>query len=81
VGLTALDAWERDFKVILAGDAILGTDAINGQLMLDYLKQAFAIEPVSNAEVKRLAHDGFNSVNSEGKTQFSRADLLLGGGT
>ena len=54
VGLTALDAWERDFRVILAGDAILGTNPANGQLMLDYLKQAFGIEPVSNAEVKRL---------------------------
>ena len=58
VGLTAIDAWERDFKVILAGDAILGTNLSNGQLMLDYLKQGFAIEPVSNAEVKRIVWDG-----------------------
>lgn len=59
VGLTVLDAWERDFKVILAGDAILGTNPVDGQLMLDYLKKAFAIEPVSNAEVKRIVDDGF----------------------
>jgi nicotinamidase-related amidase len=62
VGLTALDAWERDFKVILAGDAILGTNPANGQLMLDYLKKAFAIEPVSNAEVKRIVDDGLATV-------------------
>ena len=58
VGLTALDAWERDFRVILAGDAILGINPLNGQLMLDYLKRVFAIEPVSNAEVKRRVEDG-----------------------
>lgn len=58
VGLTALDAWERDFRVIMAGDAILAANPANGQLMLNYLKLAFAIEPVSNAEVKRMVADG-----------------------
>jgi nicotinamidase-related amidase len=62
VGLTALDAWERDFRVVLAGDAVLGTDPVNGQLMLDYLTKAFAIEPVSNAEVKRIVEDGLAPV-------------------
>jgi nicotinamidase-related amidase len=57
VGLTALDAWERDFRVILAGEAILGATPASGQSMLDYLKKAFAIEPVSNAEVKRIVGD------------------------
>ena len=57
VGLTAIDAWERDFKVILAGDAVLGTNPADGQLMLDYLEKAFAIEPVSNAEVKQVVDD------------------------
>lgn len=54
VGLTAIDAWERDFKVILAGDSILGTNIENGQLMLNYLKRVFAIESVSNNEINRL---------------------------
>lgn len=54
VGLTAVDAWERDFKVILAGDAILGTSLTDADLMLDYLRSAFEISPVSNAEVKKL---------------------------
>lgn len=54
VGLTAIDAWERDFKVILAGDAILGSSPVDGQGMLDYLRKAFAIEPASNTEVKRI---------------------------
>jgi nicotinamidase-related amidase len=58
VGLTAVDAWERDFKVILAGEAILGTNLADGDLMIDYLSQAFAIEPVSNAKIIKLVSDG-----------------------
>ena len=49
VGLTAIEAYERDFKTVLAGDAILGTDPVAGGLMLDYLRDRFGIEPVSNA--------------------------------
>jgi nicotinamidase-related amidase len=56
VGLTAIDAWERDFRVILAGDAILATTFADGGLMLDYLSKAFGIEPLANAEVKRMVH-------------------------
>lgn len=52
VGLTAIEAWERDFAVLLAGEAVLGTNVNDGNLMLDYLRKAFHIEPVSNAEVK-----------------------------
>jgi len=56
VGLTAIDAWERDFQVMLAGDAVLGTSPADGSLMLDYLGRMFGIEPIPNAEVKeRLA--------------------------
>ena len=36
VGLTAIDAWERDFGIILAGDAVLGTNLAAAGLMLDY---------------------------------------------
>ena len=54
VGLTAIDAWERDFHVIVAGDAILSTDLSDGSLMLDYLKKAFAINPLPNARVKEM---------------------------
>ena len=53
VGLTAIDAWERDFRVMLAGEAILGTNVADGDLMLNYLSKAFGIEPFSNAEIKR----------------------------
>ena len=52
VGLTAIDAWERDFRVMLAGEAILGTNVAEGDLMLDYLRRAFGIEPFSNADIK-----------------------------
>jgi nicotinamidase-related amidase len=54
VGLTAIEAWERDYSVILAGDAILGTNLADGELMLHYLRKAFQIEPVSNADVKTM---------------------------
>ena len=37
VGLTAIDAWERDFRVVLAGEAVLGTNLADGDLMLAYL--------------------------------------------
>jgi len=52
VGLTAIEAWERDFKVVLAGDAILGTTPEEGDLMLDYLRCRFEIEPISNAQIR-----------------------------
>jgi nicotinamidase-related amidase len=58
VGLTAIDAWERDFKVILAGDAILGTDLANGELMLNYLRNAFGIKTLSNEEIQKLVAVG-----------------------
>ncbi len=55
VGLTAIDAWERDFRVMLAGDAILGTSEADGNLMLDYLSKAFGIAALSNAEIKEVS--------------------------
>ncbi|HUW83804.1 MAG TPA: cysteine hydrolase [Phycisphaerae bacterium] len=51
VGLTTVEAYERDFKIILAGDAILGTSQEEGKLMLDYLRNRFAIEPIANARI------------------------------
>lgn len=56
VGLTAIDAWERDFQVILAGDAIIGSTVDHAEQMLAYLKRAFQLEPLSNPEIiERLA--------------------------
>ena len=52
VGLTAIDAWERDFRVMLAGEATLGTNSAEGDWMLDYLRRAFDIEPLSNTEIE-----------------------------
>lgn len=51
VGQTAIDAYEHDFKVILAGEAILGTQIKYGELMLDSLKRRFEITPLSNKEI------------------------------
>jgi nicotinamidase-related amidase len=50
VGLTALDAYERDFRVLLAGDAILGTNHEKGRQMVEYLGN-FGLEPVSTADI------------------------------
>lgn len=51
VGQTAIDAYEHDFKVILAGEAILGTQIKYGKLMLDSLKRRFGIVPINNKEI------------------------------
>ena len=62
VGLTAIEAYERDFRVVLSGGAILGNEPSKARHMLDYLKSAFLIEPTSNSEIlKQLAE------NSRGK--------------
>ncbi len=51
VGQTAIDAYEHDFKVILAGEAFLGTQIAYGKLMLDSLERRFGIVPTSNKEI------------------------------
>jgi len=51
VGLTTVEAYERDFRIMLAEDAILGTNQEEGNLMLDYLRNRFAIKPVPNARI------------------------------
>ena len=51
VGLTAIEAWEHDFRILLAGDAILGTNPTEGQLMLDYLRNRFTIELDPNERI------------------------------
>ena len=44
--------------MILAGDAILGTSLADGAAMLDYLRRAFQVEPVSNVEIRKRLGDG-----------------------
>lgn len=61
VGLTAIEAWERDFKVLLAGEAVLGTNLADSDLMLAYLRSAFGIEPVCNTDIKKLATPHLNN--------------------
>ncbi|MEO0896782.1 MAG: isochorismatase family cysteine hydrolase [Bacteroidota bacterium] len=51
VGQTSMDAYELDFKVFLAGEAILGTHPKDGKLMLDYLDKHFGILPQSNSTI------------------------------
>ncbi len=51
VGLTAIDAFDRDFRVLLAGDAVLGTNEAQGELMLDYLNARIGVEPLNHAQI------------------------------
>jgi nicotinamidase-related amidase len=51
VGLTTIESYERDFRIMLAGDAILGTNSEAGGAMLDYLQSHFGIEPVANTAI------------------------------
>lgn len=51
VGLTAIDAYERDFKVVIAAEAILGTNLVQGNLMLDYLRNRFEVVPTPSTEI------------------------------
>lgn len=57
VGQTSIDAYEYDFKVILAKDAILGTNIEQGNLMLSSLKKRFEIVPISNDEIKQQLNE------------------------
>jgi ribosomal-protein-serine acetyltransferase len=54
VGLTAIEAQQREFKVELAGDAILGTSVAAGQRMLDYLRHGRDITPLSHEQIIAL---------------------------
>ena len=53
VGQTAIDAYELDFKVTLAGEAILGTTIEHGKLMLESLERRFGITTSTNQEIMR----------------------------
>ena len=59
VGLTAIEAYERDFDVLLSQEAILGCDQPRADLMLKYLHTEFAIDPVSISTImERVAAEG-----------------------
>ena len=51
VGLTAIEAYETDFDVFLAQDAILGCDHPRADVMLKYLHDEFAIDPVTTSTI------------------------------
>jgi len=54
VGLTAIEAQQRGFKVVLAGEAILGTSVAAGQRMLDYLRNGKDLAPLSHEQILAL---------------------------
>jgi nicotinamidase-related amidase len=58
VGLTAIDAWERDFKVQIAKEAVVSTDDTRGDSMLHFLKDEFNIVPIEHKhiEIELAAH-------------------------
>lgn len=58
VGITAAEAYERDFNVILAGDAILGADEVRAETMLNLLRDEFEIVPIPNVDIiRRIMQD------------------------
>ncbi|HXP74304.1 MAG TPA: isochorismatase family cysteine hydrolase [Stellaceae bacterium] len=46
VGLTAIDASERDFQVRIAGDAVISVDDSQGEAMLRFLNSEFDVPAV-----------------------------------
>jgi nicotinamidase-related amidase len=54
IGLTAIDAYERDIMPVLADEAILSMNAERENGMRDVLKNEYAIEPVTNERIKEL---------------------------
>jgi len=54
VGLTAIDAHERDFRVFLAKDAILNVKESVANTILDFLSDEFRIEAMSNRDIVKL---------------------------
>jgi nicotinamidase-related amidase len=54
MGLTAIDAYERDIMPVLAEEAILGIDPEREEGMLRVLKDGYSIEPVSNERIREL---------------------------
>ena len=51
VGITAVEACERDFDVIVSRDAILGPQQNRVDAMLSVLRNEFGIEPISNVRI------------------------------
>jgi nicotinamidase-related amidase len=51
VGLTAIDAWERDFQVTIAKDAVVSTEEEQGDAMLRFLNVEFGIEILTHREI------------------------------
>jgi nicotinamidase-related amidase len=51
VGLTAIDAWERDFQVMIAKEAVVSTDEGQGNAMLHFLNVEFGIKALTHKEI------------------------------
>jgi nicotinamidase-related amidase len=51
VGLTAIDAWERDFKVTIASEAVVSTNEEQGNGMFHFLSVEFGIEALKHEDI------------------------------
>ena len=51
VGLTAIDAWERDFKVQIAKEAVISTNDKQGEAMLQFLSAEFGIGLIEDEDI------------------------------
>jgi isochorismate hydrolase len=50
IRVTAIDAYQRDYKVIIAGDCVDTYDRVHEQVTLNYLSR-YAAEVLSNKEL------------------------------
>jgi nicotinamidase-related amidase len=51
VGLTAIDAWERDFQVKIAKEAVISTNEEQGNAMFRFLNTEFEIKALNHQEI------------------------------
>jgi len=58
VGLTSIDAYERDFRVTLAREATVSVDKKRGDAMLSFLENEFEIAQLDNRGILELIGNG-----------------------
>lgn len=59
VGLSAIDAWQRYFRVAIAQDAVVYTEEVQGGVMLRFLDVEFGIKALKHEEIiDKLSYKG-----------------------
>jgi nicotinamidase-related amidase len=52
VGWTAIDAWQRDFEVVIAKDGIFSRHVQEARVVLEGIEGASELKPASNSEIR-----------------------------